>query len=54
VNDDEAVLGEYKLDQTNLGLYLDGESRAFTLEQRILDGSHPQQRHTLMNVPVSV
>jgi hypothetical protein len=48
------VLTNYQLDSTNLGFYLDGESRAFALEAMILEEDDPDRRKALMNIPVTV
>lgn len=48
------VLTNYQLDPTNLGFYLDGESRAFALEAMILEEDDTDRRRALMNIPVTV
>jgi hypothetical protein len=53
-NDEGATLGEFALDATNLGFYLDGESRALALEQAILDEHDPMRRRALLSIPVTI
>lgn len=52
--DSSGALTDYQLDPTNLGFYLDGESRAFALETMILEEDDPDRRKALMNIPVTV
>ena len=54
VNDAEAPLGEFAVDPTNLGFFLDGESRAFALELCALDAADPARRRALLDIPVAV
>ena len=51
--DSNGALTNYQLDSTNLGFYLDGESRAFALEMMILEEEDPDRRKALMNIPVT-
>lgn len=54
VNETDTPLGEYALDPTNLGFFLDGESRAYALEVRLLDEEDPARRRSLLSIPVTV
>ncbi len=47
------VLTNYRLDSTNLGFYLDGESRAFAPEMMILEEEDPDRRKALMSIAVT-
>ena len=46
----DEVLTNYQLDPTNLGFYLDGESRGLSLETMILAEEDPDRRKALMNI----
>jgi len=48
------LMGHYRLDPTNLGFFLDGESRAFSLERLILDEDDPERRRALLDIPVAM
>jgi hypothetical protein len=53
-NQEEEPLGQYELDPTNLGFFLDGESRAYSLERLVLEEDDPERRRALLDIPVAI